>query len=282
MKPLALRNILVATDLGTDMLPALKSAIELAELAGAELHVVHAGEAHAQHQRDRLGKQIEALSAALGQDLEVSLLAGPPAAAITQEAVRTQADVIVLGRHRNRAGSLGSTADRVVRTARVPCLILPVELTLPLASVLVPVDIRSAPGPLSIALTWASALRRRVPHQQGTPTRVEALYVHSDPSANEPELESQLRAEVSAIEQRVAKIAGIGIEHHVDRDENVAAAILQQAEKRDATLLVLGTRGKRITTDPLGSVSSAVTADATRPILLVPPEVWRAEATELV
>ena len=50
----------------------------------------------------------------------------------------------------------------------------------------------------------------------------------------------------------------------------------------DAELLVLGTRGLSAQrAGELGSVSAAVLARAKRPILLVPPAVWRDHARDM-
>ena len=273
MKPLAIRSILVATDLETDSASALGSIFELADLAGADVHIVHAGLAPAGD--DRIGAKVAELRKVLGREVDVSVLGGPAAAAITQEAARTKADVIVLGHHRNLAGAPGSTAYRVIRTARIPCLILPQHLSLPLSTVLVPVDINQVAGPLDVALTWASALRRR--KTDGTePTRVEVLYVDGGVSADVLDVQRRLQDEVSATRKRVSQIASVQINEHVARESDVPSAILNHAESVDAALLVLGTRAERIESDPLGSVSSAVAMRATRPALLVPPELWQA------
>lgn len=274
MKPLALRRILVATDLTPAMHPALRSARTLADLSGAELHVVHSIEdgVGASEIDGRLAETV----AAAGGELEVRVLTGPGNALITQEAARTMADVIILGRHRNRAGRPGTTADRVVRTAQVPCLILPTELSLPLASVVVPVDVtEAARGELAVALTWTSALRRRSASGEAS-TRILALHVRAEADApkNEP-LQARLHSGVAAIRSRFAHVAGVDIEEHVEAANEIAEAILATARTRHADLIVLGTRGERIDDDPLGSVSSAVVGAANLPVLLVPPEVWR-------
>jgi nucleotide-binding universal stress UspA family protein len=273
MKPLALRNIVVATDLETTADAALDSARRLADLSGAGLHVVHSLEEATRS--PGLNERIEALKADIPQG--VTLLSGPPGANITQEAVRTNADVIVLGRHRDRANALGSTADRVVRNARVSCLILPESLPLPLGTVLVPVDVGEASGPLAAGLTWASALRRRQHKEPDARTRVIALHVRSGDGAASGDIRARLHEEVAAINRELADITGITIEEQFAEDDDVAARIYAEAEADGADLIVLGTRAQRLATTPLGSVSSAVVKRADRPVLLVPPEVWRAD-----
>jgi nucleotide-binding universal stress UspA family protein len=280
MKPLALRKILVATDLSADVLPALETARKLAELSGAELHVIHANEDGADSSAvDRSAAEwIEHA----GGGLLVRLVSGPAAPTITQEAARIEADVIVLGRHRNRIIKPGSTADRVVRTAHVPCLILPDELNFPIDTVLVPVDVtEAARGELTVALTWASALRRRASGRADFTSHIHVLHIRSDQDDRENErLRERLDNEVCEIRDRLGHIAGVEIEQHIEFADAIAPTILANAETRKADLIVLGTRGKRMADDPLGSVSSAVVKVASIPILLVPPEVWRSEADQ--
>lgn len=81
---------------------------------------------------------------------------------------------------------------------------------------------------------------------------------------------------VNETKRRLAHIALVDIEQDIVHNSDAGAAILRHSQAMDAGLIVLGTRGKRIDTDPLGSVSSVVASSATRPVLLVPPEVWRA------
>ncbi|HEX6063235.1 MAG TPA: universal stress protein, partial [Longimicrobiales bacterium] len=173
------------------------------------------------------------------------------------------------------AGSPGSTADRVVRTARIPCLVLPEPLTLPLPSLLVPVDLNNASGPMRVALSWAAALRRRPPFDRTSPTRVDVLHINPGSEPDES-LQTRLRDEIRAL-QRTIDVAHVNVECHVQHHEDIPAAILEAARAPDGALLVLGTRAQRVASDVLGSVSSTVTRQLTRPLLLVPPEVWRAD-----
>src|SRR5690606_320093 len=81
--------------------------------------------------------------------------------AIVARALDVSADLIVLGSHRARTGDaiLGSTADRVIRTAAVPVLILRGRLSLPLRSVVAPVDLSEpARAALDQAVSWTAAL----------------------------------------------------------------------------------------------------------------------------
>jgi nucleotide-binding universal stress UspA family protein len=279
MRPLALRNVLVATDLSDALLPALRSAAELARLAEAHLYVVHAEEKPGEE--SALSRHLSAAGVAPAVVADARTLKGPAGALIAQEAWRTEADVIVLGPHRPRDDNiLGSTADRVVRAAPAPCLILPTALPLPLDRVLVPVDVtEGATGILEVGMAWASALRRRN-NGAGVPTTLVALHV----LANESESASRLAAlkqQIKGVDNRLAHVAGVEVREQLEHGNDAASQIIKEAEAGHCDLLVLGTRGKRVTNgELLGSVSSAVVRRAQMPVLLVPPTVWLDRAGE--
>ena len=278
MRPLSLRKILVATDLSDAMMPALHTAAELAALADARLHIVHGGEQPASNgdlrtHLSKAGMSLEAIGNARSVD-------GPAATAIVQEAFRLEADVIVMGPHQQkRAGSIGATADRVVRAAPVPCLILPRPLQLPLAKVLVPVEAaETARGPLAVGLTWASALRQRGHNGEGT--SVVALHV-TPISADNSAAVRQVEQEVDTVRQHFASLAGVALRQAVKPSDRPPEVILKYCESEHVDLVVLGTRAEWSPHDTmLGSVSSAVVARATTPVLLVPPGLWRTRGRE--
>jgi nucleotide-binding universal stress UspA family protein len=283
MRPLALRTVLVATDLTDGLLPALRTAAALSQLAGARLHIVHAAptpEAEAQGLLDAqalLDAQVREAGIDPLRVAEAIVRYGPVGAAVGQEARRIEADVVVLGPHRHdETAVLGNTADHVVRSSEVPCLILPVTLSLPLRTVLAPVHPSAAArGALAVALTWASALRqRRVADGR---TRLIAFHALAGESeGREADLEA-LDREVRTVSEGLSGITGVDVQLEVGYGEDAQGCILEQAERESADLIVLGTRGERTTgRGHLGSVSSAVVRDTMRPVLLVPPAVWMA------
>jgi nucleotide-binding universal stress UspA family protein len=90
--------------------------------------------------------------------------------------------------------------------------------------------------------------------------------------------DAEKRAEEGATR---AREAGLSAEPHVrPRANAVTDAILAEAEEVDAKAIVMGTRGlTRLKSLLLGSVSSAVTQRADRPVLVVPsPEIAAARA----
>jgi nucleotide-binding universal stress UspA family protein len=93
----------------------------------------------------------------------------------------------------------------------------------------------------------------------------------SEPEQDRAEQNARRVAEEGAAR---AREAGLVAEAAVERGaaaEEVAKALVDLAEERDATLVVVGRRGmSRLKEILLGSVSNAVLHDGRRPVLVVP------------
>lgn len=129
MRQLVPKNVLAATDLAPGSGDAIRAAAALAALAGARLRVVHAS----RDGPDAEGALREHVRRSAPRAAEGAVLAAPagtPHEVVLHAARRAAADVIVLGPHRPGGGGLGSTADRVVRGAGAPCLVVPRPLDL--------------------------------------------------------------------------------------------------------------------------------------------------------
>jgi nucleotide-binding universal stress UspA family protein len=144
-------RIVVASDLSAEAMSALRAALTLARLHGAEellaVHViapwlearrwetppfeeeVRAHRALIRREEEavaiRLRKQIDEVAGERPlPPLRVAVTPGSPADAIVAFAADLKADLIVLGTH-GRRDSIGSVAERVVRTAGRPVLVVP-------------------------------------------------------------------------------------------------------------------------------------------------------------
>ena len=270
---LRLRSILVATDLGPTSGPALRTAARLAPLAGAELHLLHATDTAIADGVGRLKEQVRLALDNAPEATSVSVNSGDPAAAILERADQVAADVIILGPHRrsNAGGEMGSTAAAVVRGARCPCLVAATELRLPLERVTVPIDLSEvAEGALSVALSWASALRPRT----GTAA---VIALHIAPGGDSAVTEA-VREEVARARERVGGAASVEIREVIAPGHDPATEILRHLREEPGGLVVMGTRGAAASVAGLGSVSAAVARATTSPLLLVPPSTWAAHA----
>lgn len=301
MKPL--ENILIGTSLTEESDHIVKTALELARASGARAHVVHAftppsafggfpaeyrvGEsewmdAEKEVLRERIDQQIRRL-APEGFDrsdrVQGYLAEGPPHRVLARLAQELKPGLIVVGavEERNRLlRPLGSTADRVVRQAACPVLMIRPESSFPPARILAPVDLsETSAGTLRCALELLEQTGIHAP-------ALEALFVLSPAEASihfSPEQISYLaREELKRFADK--EVPGVHLERQV-RSGLPWEQILKEAREIRADLLVLGTHGRSgLERLLLGSVTSDVLREARCTLLVVPPEA--AAATEPV
>lgn len=297
-----IRSILVATDLADDSDEVVKAGAALAALTGAELHLLHSFdlelspynplapelpnfENRIRAAEDELRAQARRAVPHSVPVTSVEVVVYAAHRTILECATARGADVIVLGAHRKRGAGgpfLGTTADRVVRTAEVPCLIVRGPLSLPLRRVLVPFDISDpARAALDVAIAWAATFR---PGGGTPPVHPELLLLHVSPRAFDVEnfpfdqqvIVPELRREGEDALARVAADAGVRIREEVRWGDRPADEIVQLAAEEKVDLLVMGTHGRGAVKRALiGSVASGVARRATCPVLLVPPALWK-------
>ncbi len=275
MRLLTLKSVLVATDLDESSPSALLTAARLATLAGATLHLVHVSDQPVIGDESRLRELFEKTAPHAPGLESAQVVHGLPAQAILGRAAAVDADVVILGPHRRgtgQTGELGSTAASLVRTAPCPCLVTTAELRLPLERVVAAIDLSEASsGVLSVALTWASALRPR----DGR-ARLTALHVTSDPGEDTVQ---RVREEVQRARARARGASFVEIDERLGPGSQAAEEILRGAASNSADLLVVGTRGADQPASGLGSVSAAVARATPCPLLLVPPATWMDQET---
>lgn len=270
MRLLTLKSVLVATDLDESSASALRTAARLATLAEAGLHLVHVADRPALGDEARLRELFEKAAPDAPRLESAQVVYGTPAQAILDRAAAVDADVVILGPHRRgtgQAGELGSTAASLVRTAPCPCLVTATELRLPLERVIAAIDLSEASsGVLSVALTWASALRPR-------DEKAWLAALHVTPAPGEDAVQ-RVREEVQRARARAQGASFVEIDERMGPGSEPAEEILRRAASDSADLLVVGTRGADQPASGLGSVSAAVARATPCPLLLVPPATW--------
>ena len=290
-----IRSILVASDLSPVADEVVQSAASLAKAVGGALHVINAQEPVGlrgdsdvlvtQRRVHNARLELDArLADILPSDFEVAtrtVAFDRAHAAILRRAKEVEADLIVIGPHRERPygdALLGTTADRLVRTANVPCLIVRKPLALPLATVLVPSDLsRAARGALYESLTWAEELGGEMA------ASVRVVHVDTRPGENplpvapksvEGEL---LHTHVSAITEEFGTYLTAEVQEEVVVGASPSEEILKVVARMDPSLVVMGTHGDgALIRTLIGSVSSSVARQVEAPVLLVPPNLWKA------
>lgn len=294
MNPDRLRRILVASDLSEDSDRGMLAAAALAGATGAELHVAHCVpqpvfpywegtvsedvfRSWEQSARTDLEWQVRRV---LGEDAKVTsqvVRVGEPAQSISQVADGLGADLIVLGPHEPRAlfdDLLGTTADRLMRLASIPCLVVNKPLHPPLRQVLFPVDFSPHSRhcvKTGMDLLGGSLLACGDPGREAV---VEFLFVSAF-AATQPRpfaVEPHLAATVEAARALLPADARVKLLPRILSAPLPVDGIRKAAERMEADLIVIGTHGYGTLGRALvGSVASSVARTLPFSILMVPP-----------
>lgn len=193
---------------------------------------------------------------------------GEVAAEIADAAEQGDADLIVItthGRGGFDASGRGSVADKLVRTARVPVLVVP------------PGAPKAALGSLVVSLDGSSDAERALAPARAL-AEAAAAQLHLlrviDPDVGwhlaEPELQSLEDALRTAADASLAGVSQPGDVAAVVRGK-VADTIIEYANEHACDLIVMATHGRagKLRLE-LGSVADRVVRLANRPVLLVP------------
>jgi universal stress protein E len=286
-----IRSILVTTDLSPSSDGVLRAASDLAKRTGSELHVLSVFAANSSvFAADTLPRAVveEAEGALASQVRRVlseetapaSRVArfGSAADEIVDHASRVAADLIMLGAHRGgnvEASFLGTTTDRVIRTAPVPCLVIRGSAAFSTRRIGVPVDFSAlSDRALAITIRWFGRLDPAGPAGNDDAATFHVLHVQQP--AERGSMKDEVTAEtLDAHIERVLE-AGPGerprIHAGVLQDASPEQTILRWAEESGLTLLVMGTEGRsEHGRARIGSVASAVARRSPCAVLLVPP-----------
>ncbi len=147
-----MKNLLMATDLSARSDRALVRAVSTARETGANLTVLHvvddalppsAADAQAQFAHAAIGEHIESLTKRGRPQVVIDVTVGRRYAQIFEAAEKSNAEMIVLGMHRE--GALkdmfrGTTVERVIRTGHLPVLLVKDRCTGPYRRVVIGVD----------------------------------------------------------------------------------------------------------------------------------------------
>lgn len=295
-----MRSILVATDLSEASDAVVRAAGEIAVASGAALHVLHAFDLptgtsvrSTDSPKATFPRRIQRAEQAVEEQLQRALPSGVEVGsrrveiyvahkAILDGARAVTADLVVVGAHSHRRFGgelLGSTADRVIRSSLVPCLIVRAPLSLPFRRILAPVDRSPAAlAALQVSMEWGVAL--------GDSGSTEVHVAHILPEALnvpdfglEPEkIGRELQEEVRQARARVEGADSLAVREEVRWADTAVDEIVRMLGNPPADLVVLGTHGdgplKRFL---MGSVASGVSRRSPCPVLLVPPALWKEE-----
>jgi nucleotide-binding universal stress UspA family protein len=281
---------------------ALHRAVTMARSEGAALTVLHVhplavsasavpfgleGPSAFQPAHTKPAETLEHLNAFVGQqaaDVSPQLqVTDAPAVhrEILAQAERVGADLIVIGTH-GRSGFdrllLGSTTERVLRSARVPVLTVPaaapgaVQTPVPFSRVLCAVDFSEASR---LVLAHAMALARSGGGRVTLVHVVELLPVAYEPMITPPFDAAQFRAAAEkAAEAQLQALVPLSAREmcgtHVTSAARAYEGILNTAADRQADVIVIGVHGRNMLDRLLfGSTTERVLRRAVCPVLTV-------------
>ena len=302
-----LRTVLIGTSLEDESDQVVRAGLAVARAAGAQVHLVYA--AHIEPQlamlgagvvddvtrgliagfEGRLRQQSERLGIAAPELAGAQVLTGAPHHVLLEAAQTTGAGLIVLGA--TGAGPLaellGSTADRVLRKARCPVLLVRGELRVPPQRVLAPVDLSPLSGDafhcglyvLSQVATDAAAknaaLEVRAVHALSFMEGLELQ--HRQPGLTREQVEHQVAEELRRFVLENRPEAQFPIETAILPGE-ARFEILHELSERPVDLVILGTHGRGgLDRLMIGSVASTVARKAPCSVLVISPEAALAE-----
>lgn len=266
-------SILAATDLTEAGARSIRAAMRLARAFNAELHIIHVGsisDRHsAPHLQATLAEHVHHCADAVSYDapIDTELVYDRPYHGILVQAAAVGADLIVLGASRHgvlRARWRMTTAERVLRSVEVPCLVVGTDdVSLPIRHAGVAVDLTasSRAGAQLIADWWPEI------GSTDAPGTLSLVHVASSTDA-----EAELTAECN----RIAVSNGMHIEPVGRTGRTVADELVRWTTETDVDLLVASSSGQRgMPRMWKGSTAARLTMKAACPVLLVPPAFWR-------
>jgi nucleotide-binding universal stress UspA family protein len=280
-------KIVAATDFSTRSNRAVRQAGLLAQLVGAQLHIVHVVDDDQPHDLIRMEKreaerllaeQLASMSELERVEVRPQVITGDPFDGILRAATEAGADLIVMGTHRKQLLLdifVGTTIERVIRKGAFPVLMVNNEAQHKYENVLVPVD-----------LSDASAHALRVAQSTGLVIGEQAtlLYAFIAPARgkmfmagyDKNRVDSYIASERRMAREEVAAYLStntLGSGWSLRLEEGTPMEIISRAvSELRPDLLVMGTHGRSALTKALiGSVTEAALRSLSVDILAVPP-----------
>jgi nucleotide-binding universal stress UspA family protein len=291
-----LHSLLVPIDLSPLSNRIVRRAVSLPIAAGGKIALLHVVprrlpiRARRQAENDarkalasEASRASKALRSAISIEHDVSV--GAPAAEVAERAARLKTDLVVMGRGAGRPlrdSFLGSTAERVIRQARMPVLVVRSPVRAPYRRPMLGLDLDAAAEPV------LTMLLRVIPPPR---PRVTIVHAHDAPylglayaGLSDDEIEKEDEQYRDRVVPQIAHIvaravhATKGAPHDVPdfrtyvRYGDPRIVIKAAVRKLDTDLLVLGTHGYTgVAHAFLGTVAGDVLRDVRCDVLLIPP-----------
>lgn len=280
---MTVRHVLVPTDLSPAAERAFVPAAELAIHYGASVTVVQVTAEPTAPESGRVvrtdGPHGGDQAFGLVPVTDIEVVASDVTAAIVEQARRTQADLVVMGTHGRTGFSrlrLGSVAEAVTRAAPCPILLVRDGATLAgwrVGHVLAAVDPEDLEAPAQGEDTVPTTVRRAAALATSFNARLDVLaVVERSPERGYPSLR-RCAARLLAITARLARRSSSPTHvNYAVRQGDPVDAIVAEAERIGADLVVVGTKRRGLRQLVLGSVAEGVSRRSPCPVMVVQPK----------
>lgn len=274
----------MATDLSARSDRALERAVALTHELGAKLIVVHvvdedlpASLADAQENaaRQAIHKHINELTSDNEPRISVEVVFGRTHADILEMSEKTEAEMIVLGMHREHAFKdmfHGTTVERIIRAGNVPVLLVKDRTSSPYLRIIVGVDFSVySRRAVEFAVKFAPRAKFHLVHAYDVPFKG---FLYGQDTRGEVSKQHQAQFQQMINEQMASFLAGFGASEpkhvRVMQEGPVREVIHRQIIRLKPDLLVIGTHGRTgVAHAFLGSVAEELLKDPPCDVLAV-------------
>ena len=282
-----MKNIVATTDFSARAALAVLRASQLASHFSAALSLVHVVDddmpldfatAAVHAAESELAKVADEVREKYQVSSRIEVTRGQAFKGILDAAEEASADLIVVGAHRRdilREIFVGTTAERTIRSSKLPVLMVNADKRTPYQRILIATE-------FSDCSIHASKVVRQLGLLDGT--LVSLMHGYDDPrrtlmigsTFSDDQIEKRVQEERTVLKGQLKRFAAdVGIrpvsQHLCDIERSIAATIHEAAQRDNVDLIAIGTHGRSgILKVLLGSVAEQVLSLSNRDVLVVP------------
>lgn len=253
-----MKKFLMATDLSARSDRALERAVMLAQDHEAYLTIAHVidedlpsalSDAQEDAAKHAIDEYVDKLAAGKRDRISIKVVCGRAHADILDMSEKVEADLVILGMHREDAFKdrfRGTTAERIIRAGGVPVLLVKDRVIRPYQQVIVGVDFSAfSRRAVEFAVQFVPNGNFHLVHAYGVPFEG-FLYGHDTKrqvaKLQEVEFEKMINDEMATFLASLdEKVAGI---ERVMKQGTVREVIFEQARRLKPDLVAMGTHGR--------------------------------------
>lgn len=278
-----MKSILMATDLSARSDRALERAVGLASDDGAALSIVHVldedlpalANARQKAAEQATQEHVDTLTASNGPSISIEVVFGRAYVDILEMSEKVEAEMIVLGVHREDAFKdmfRGTTAERVIRAGNVPVLLVKDRVSGPYQRIMVGVDFSVySRRAVEFAVSFVPSAEFYLVHAYDVPFKG---FLYGNDTRRQVSKQHQLQFQQMVEEEMATFLASFETKapklERVMQEGMVQDVIHRQINRLKPDLLVIGTHGRTgVAHAFLGSVAEDLLRDPPCDVLAV-------------